>query len=95
MIEHTTDGNVDIVVDNEERKDLIIHKIDGQDKAPLAGVTFSIWRDGELLGDYVTDENGRITLEKAKPGTYKVQEKATLREYILNDEVLEIEHTTG
>ena len=94
VIEHTTDGNVDIIVDNEERKDLIIHKIDSQDKTPLAGVTFSIWRDGELLGDYVTDENGRITLEKAKPGTYKVQEKATLQEYILNDEVLEIEHTT-
>lgn len=94
VIEHTTDGDVDIVVDNEERKDLIIHKIDSQDKTPLAGVTFSIWRDGELLGDYVTDENGKIILEKARPGTYKVQEKATLPEYILNDEVREIEHGT-
>ncbi len=94
VIEHTTDGNVDIVVDNVEYKDLIVHKIDSQSKAPIAGVTFSIWRDGVLLGDYVTDENGKITLSKAQPGTYKVQEKATLKEYILNDEVLEIEHTT-
>lgn len=42
----------------------------------------------------MTDENGKITLAKAQLGTYKVQEKATLKEYILNDEVLEIEHTT-
>lgn len=94
VIEHTTDGNVDIVVDNVEYKDLIVHKIDSQSKAPIAGVTFSIWWDGVLLGDYVTDESGKITLSKAQPGTYKVQEKATLKEYILNDEVLEIEHTT-
>lgn len=94
VIEHTTDGNVDIVVDNVEYKDLIVHKIDSQSKTPIAGVTFSISRDGILLGDYVTDENGKITLAKAKPGTYKVCEKATLNEYILNDEVLEIEHTT-
>lgn len=65
VIEHTTDGNVDIVVDNVEYKDLIAHKIDSQSKAPIAGVTFSIWRDGVLLGDYVTDENGKITLSKA------------------------------
>ena len=94
VIEHTTDGNVDIVVDNVEYKDLIVHKIDSKTKKPIEGVTFSIWRDGTLLGDYVTDENGKITLAKAQPGTYKVQEKATLKEYILNDEVLEIEHTT-
>lgn len=94
VIENTTDGNVDIVVDNVEYKDLIVHKVDSKTKKPIEGVTFSIWRDGTLLGDYVTDENGKITLAKAQPGTYKVQEKATLKEYILNDEVLEIEHTT-
>ena len=94
VIEHTTDGNVDIVVDNVENKDIIVHKIDSKTKKPIAGVTFSIWRDGVLLGDYVTDENGKITLEKTPAGTYKVQEQETLAEYLLNDEVLEIEHTT-
>ena len=93
-IEHTTDGNVDLVVDNTVQKKFEVVKIDSQTKQPLAGVQFKIWRNATLLGDYTTDENGKITIEKAPAGTYKVQEVATLKEYILNDKPLEIEHTT-
>ena len=93
-IEHTTDGNVDLVVDNTVQKKFEVIKVDSQTKQPLAGVQFKIWRDSMLLGDYTTDENGKITIEKAPAGTYKVQEVATLKEYILNDKPLEIEHTT-
>lgn len=93
-IEHTTDGNVDIIIDNTEQKKFEVVKIDSQTKQPLAGVQFKIWRDSVLLGDYTTDENGKITIEKAPAGTYKVQEVATLKEYILNDKPYEIEHTT-
>ena len=94
VIEHTTNGNVDIVVDNTVQKDFTVVKVDSQTKQPLAGVQFKIWRDGVLLGDYTTDENGKIVIEKAPAGTYKVQETATLKEYILNDKPYEIEHTT-
>lgn len=93
-IEHTTDGNVDLVVDNTVQKKFEVVKVDSQTKQPLAGVQFKIWRDSVLLGDYTTDQNGKITIEKAPAGTYKVQEVATLKEYILNDKPLEIEHTT-
>ena len=93
-IEHTTDGNVDLVVDNTVQKKFEVVKVDNQTKQPLAGVQFKIWRDATLLGDYTTDENGKIVIEKAPAGTYKVQEVATLKEYILNDKPLEIEHTT-
>ena len=93
-IEHTTDGNVDIIIDNTKQKKFEVVKIDSQTKQPLAGVQFKIWRDATLLGDYTTDENGKITIEKALAGTYKVQEVATLKEYILNDKPYEIEHTT-
>ena len=93
-IEHTTDGNVDIIVDNTVQKKFEVIKVDSQTKQPLAGVQFKIWRDGVLLGDYTTDENGKIVIEKAPAGTYKVQEVATLKEYILNDKPYEIEHTT-
>lgn len=93
-IEHTTDGNVDLVVDNTVQKKFEVIKVDSQTKQPLAGVQFKIWRDSVLLGDYTTDENGKITIEKAPAGTYKVQETATLKEYILNDKPYEIEHTT-
>ena len=93
-IEHTTDGNVDIIIDNTEQKKFEVVKVDSQTKEPLADVQFKIWRDSVLLGDYTTDENGKITIEKAPAGTYKVQEVATLKEYILNDKPYEIEHTT-
>lgn len=93
-IEHTTDGNVDLIVDNTVQKKFEVIKVDSQTKQPLAGVQFKIWRDATLLGDYTTDENGKITIEKAPAGTYKVQEVATLKEYILNDKPYEIEHTT-
>lgn len=93
-IEHTTDGNVDLVVDNTVQKKFEVIKVDSQTKQPLAGVQFKIWRDSVLLGDYTTDENGKITIEKAPAGTYKVQEVATLQEYILNDKSVEIEHTS-
>jgi len=93
-IEHTTDGNVDLVVDNTVQKKFELVKVDSQTKQPLAGVQFKIWRDATLLGDYTTDENGKITIEKAPAGTYKVQEAATLQKYILNDKSVEIEHTS-
>ena len=92
--EHTTDRDLVLTLDNVEQKSFIVKKIDSETKEPLAGVQFKIWRDGVLLGDYTTDENGRIEIKNAPAGTYKVQEIATLKEYILNDEVLEIEHTT-
>ena len=92
--EHTTDRDLVLTLDNVEQKSFIVKKIDSETKEPLAGVQFKIWRDGVLLGDYTTDENGRIEIKNAPAGTYKVQEVNTLKEYILNDEVLEIEHTT-
>lgn len=94
VIEHTTNGNVDIIVDNTVQKNFTVVKVDSQTKQPLPGVQFKIWRDGVLLGDYTSDENGKIVIEKAPAGTYKVQETATLKEYILNDKPYEIEHTT-
>ena len=93
--EHTTDRDLVLTLDNVEQKSFIVKKIDSETKEPLAGVQFKIWRDGILLGDYTTDENGRIEIKNAPAGTYKVQEAKTLKEYILNDEVLEIEHTTA
>lgn len=94
IIEHTTDGNTDIIIDNTVQKDFTVVKVDSQSKKPIEGVTFRIWRDGVLLGDYKTDKDGKITLAKAPAGTYKVQEAATLQEYILNDKPVEIEHTS-
>ena len=37
-------------------------KYDRESREKLSGITFSIWRDGEFLGDYETDESGEILL---------------------------------
>ena len=39
-IEHTTNGNVDLVVDNTVQKKFEVVKVDSQTKQPLAGVQF-------------------------------------------------------
>ena len=51
-------------MDNTVQKKFEVIKVDSQTKQPLAGVQFKIWRDATLLGDYTTDENGKITIEK-------------------------------
>ncbi len=83
-----------LIFQNTIKKHFGIYKIDEETHKPIQGVTFEIWKDGKLLGNYTTDENGRSEIKNAPAGTYKVQEVNTLKEHILNDEVLEIEHTT-
>ena len=62
---------------NEALPGLKIIKYDRESHETMSGVTFRIWRDGELLGDYETDALGEITLTDCQPGTYRVQEVDT------------------
>lgn len=62
---------------NQELPGLRVIKYDRKNQAVLPDVTFSIWRDGEYLGDFVTDQMGEILITDAKPGTYRVSEKNT------------------
>ena len=59
---------------NEALPGLKIIKYDRESHETMPGVTFRIWRDGELLGDYETDALGEILLTDCRPGTYRVQE---------------------
>lgn len=59
---------------NEALPGLKIVKYDRLSHETMSGVTFRIWRDGELLGDYETDALGEILLTDCRPGTYRVQE---------------------
>ena len=59
---------------NEALPGLRIIKYDRLSHETMSGVTFRIWRDGELLGDYETDALGEILLTDCRPGTYRVQE---------------------
>ncbi|MFQ7429333.1 MAG: SpaA isopeptide-forming pilin-related protein [Flavonifractor plautii] len=62
---------------NDALPGLKIIKYDRESHETMPGVTFRIWRDGELLGDYETDALGEILLTDCRPGTYRVQEVDT------------------
>ena len=62
---------------NEALPGLKIIKYDRESHETMPGVTFRIWRDGELLGAYETDALGEILLTDCRPGTYRVQEVDT------------------
>ena len=62
---------------NEALPGLKIIKYDRLSHETMPGVTFRIWRDGELLGDYETDALGEILLTDCRPGTYRIQEVDT------------------
>ena len=62
---------------NEALPGLKIIKYDRESHETMPGVTFRIWWDGELLGDYETDALGEILLTNCVPGTYRVQEVDT------------------
>ena len=68
---------VEYTIKNEALPGLKIIKYDRESHETMSGVTFRIWRDGELLGDYETDTLGEITLTDCQPGTYRVQEVDT------------------
>lgn len=68
---------VTYVLKNEALPGLKIVKYDRESHTVMPGVTFRVWRDGALLGDFETNELGEILLTDCQPGTYRVQEVDT------------------
>ena len=71
---------------------IIINKIDGQNKKPLAGVIFNLL-DGDKtkINHYETNENGQILIENLKQGKYYLQEVKTQDKYYELKDEIEIE----
>ena len=80
---------------NQELPGLRITKYDRTSKEPLSDITFSIWRDGEYLGDYETDSSGEILLTDYQPGTYRVEEKQSDDAHITITTPQEVELKAG
>ena len=86
------DGEVlEFSFSNEKIKSkVVLHKVDGENN-PLAGVTFGLYDfNDNLIGTYVTDENGNIEIE-LEYGSYYWKELETLEGYELNDEKITFE----
>ena len=80
---------------NKELPGLRIEKYDSSNNQVLSGVTFRIWRDGELLDDYRTGELGEILLTNLQPGTYLIQEIAADDGHIVDGTPQQIELHAG
>ena len=64
---------------------LKIVKTDSETNKPIAGVEFSVkYSDGTKIGDYTTDSNGTITINKLKQGNVVVTETSVPSNYILD-----------
>ena len=70
---------------NKELPGLRIVKYDRKNMELLPGVTFAIYRDGEFLGNYQTDELGEILLTDVEPGTYRAFEADTGHDGLILD----------
>ena len=71
---------------NEKIKSVInIHKVD-EENNPLSDVVIGIFDlEDNLIGEYITDENGNIEVE-LEYGSYYYQELKTIEHYVLNSE---------
>ena len=85
----------DLIITNQKKPGLEILKYDRVSNRPLADVTFAVYKDAELYGQFTTGEDGRIYLDNLHPGTYLAQEIATDDAHIVNSTPQQIEIKAG
>lgn len=91
----TTGATASVSFTNKELPGLRIVKYDRTTLEVMAEVSFEIWRDGELLGTYQTDQMGEILLVDQQPGTYLVKETASDDEHIVDTTPQQVELHAG
>lgn len=65
---------------------LQILKIDSESKKPLENVSFKITKEnGEYIGEYTTDKEGKIEINNLEPGVIKIKETKVEDRYRLNN----------
>ena len=85
-----------IPIINEELPGLRIIKYDRKNMVAMPNVTFAVYRDGEFLGNFKTDQFGEILIADAEPGTYRACEVDTGDEgHILDTTPQEVELHAG
>ena len=90
-----SEGETSYTLTNKANPGLRISKFDQQTMVAIPGVTFEVWHDGSLYGEYTTDRIGEILLTNLPAGTYTVKEKSTVEPYILNPTPQTIEIKAG
>lgn len=73
-----------ITLNNQKKPSLEILKVDTITKQPLAYAVFKIsYKNGEVIGEFTTDENGRIFFDAMDPGLVVVEEITAPDGYII------------
>lgn len=76
-----------IVIQNDQKPDLLIRKVDAETGAPLAGASFIVTHaDGATVTTVTTNKNGEALIEDLDPGIYQVTETSAPSGYLLNSE---------
>ena len=85
-IEHTTDKDTSITVENTKKPGLSITKIDAETKKPLSGAVFKLTRaNGDVIReDITTGEDGTAFVEGLDAADYIVTEITAPGGYILD-----------
>lgn len=77
---------------DSHKSSIRIVKEDSETKTKLANVKFNFkYEDGEIIGDYLTDQNGVIELNNLRPSTIIATEISTNENYILDSTPKKIE----
>ena len=90
-----TEDDPVLTVTNRARPALRILKYDLKSNSPMPDVTFEVWHDGDLFGEYTTNASGEIFLYDLEPGTYLVKEVATDDAHVVNSTPQQIELKAG
>ncbi|WP_338148058.1 SpaA isopeptide-forming pilin-related protein [Flintibacter muris] len=80
---------------NKELPGLKIIKYDRTTLKVMTDIAFEIWRDGESLGQYSTNQQGEILITNAKPGTYLVKEVQSDDEHVTDATPQQVELHAG
>lgn len=86
---------VEVTMTNSRfRAKLVIVKQDGETGAPLSGAGFRLYDSaGNIVGEGCTGENGQITFENLKKGSYTYQEYEAPPGYALDDTLYPLDIT--
>ena len=92
-----TSGNADLTVGvkfenrlkkfKAEVKKADSENVTAQGDATLSGATYGLYRDGERIATYTTDENGHFITDEFICGNYTLQELTPSQGYQLNDTI--------
>ena len=67
-------------------------KVDEETNEPIEGVVFNAkYEDGIEIGEFITDENGEIIIDKLRQGKIILTEIKTQEQYILDSEPIQVE----